>query len=289
MENLKAKEIRAISRKNLKGHWGQAILILVIYVAIISILTGLANYFLPHFLNLIVDLINIPLAFGFIFYFLNLSKGTQQLNDLFQNFTGKCWLKSLGTYILFSIGAIVCSIPAIIILVLFTFIGLLSTAATDTVANQAIHQTTHYGFAYGFGIIVGIILGIAIIVIIFIPTIIYSYTYSQIYFVFLERKDLSIIGIFKESRLLMRGNKWRLFRLQISYIGWVILAIIPLGIGLLWFIPYLIEGDAIFYKTLINKNNEPTNGNNFENKFSLDMEKSNEISRESQDIVDKYL
>ena len=47
---------------------------------------------------------------------------------------------------------------------------------------------------------------------------------------------------------MMNGNKWRLFCLHWSFIGWDILCIFTLGIGNLWLIPYKQAATAAFYR-----------------------------------------
>ena len=51
----------------------------------------------------------------------------------------------------------------------------------------------------------------------------------------------------------MVGYKWKYFLLYLSFIGWGILAMITLGIGLLWLIPYATTSLAAFYDKLTEK------------------------------------
>jgi uncharacterized membrane protein len=50
------------------------------------------------------------------------------------------------------------------------------------------------------------------------------------------------------SEVMMQGNRWRLFCLQISFIGWSLLSALTLGIGNLWLIPYTEAAMAAFYR-----------------------------------------
>jgi uncharacterized membrane protein len=60
-----------------------------------------------------------------------------------------------------------------------------------------------------------------------------------------------------ESKRLMNGNKWRLFCLCFSFIGWELLAVIfTLGIGMLWVVPYEEAAIAAFYRDICPKNEE---------------------------------
>ncbi|MCH4056968.1 MAG: DUF975 family protein [Lactobacillaceae bacterium] len=90
-----------------------------------------------------------------------------------------------------------------------------------------------------------------------IPGIIKNYAYSQANFVFKDLADsnngesISYLDCITKSRQLMVGNKWRLFILQVSFIGWDILACLTAGIGFLWLIPYKNATYAAFYADLV--------------------------------------
>ena len=50
------------------------------------------------------------------------------------------------------------------------------------------------------------------------------------------------------SMAMMDGFKWRLFCLQLSFIGWAFLCVLTFGIGYLWLIPYMQTSTAAFYE-----------------------------------------
>lgn len=80
-----------------------------------------------------------------------------------------------------------------------------------------------------------------------IPGIIASYRYAMVPYLMAEFPELRIMDAMDESKRLMAGNKWRLFCLQISYIGWAFLSLLTGGIGNLWLVPYQYAGDTAFY------------------------------------------
>ena len=49
---------------------------------------------------------------------------------------------------------------------------------------------------------------------------------------------------------MMRGNKWRLFCLSFSFIGWILLCGLTMGIGFLWLIPYADTSHWKFYRSI---------------------------------------
>ena len=70
-----------------------------------------------------------------------------------------------------------------------------------------------------------------------IPGIIKSYSYAAALYVVHETK-LEGTEAITESRRLMNGKKWKLFCLDFSFIGWYLLGMLCLGIGVLWVEPY---------------------------------------------------
>lgn len=74
------------------------------------------------------------------------------------------------------------------------------------------------------------------------------YRYAMVPYLIAEFPDLSVMDAMRESRRLMKGKKWRLFCLQLSFLGWDLLAaFFTLGIGYLWLMPYMQAADAAFY------------------------------------------
>lgn len=47
---------------------------------------------------------------------------------------------------------------------------------------------------------------------------------------------------------MMQGNKWRLFCLQLSFLGWILLTIFTCGIGMIVLNPYMEAAMAAFYR-----------------------------------------
>lgn len=88
-----------------------------------------------------------------------------------------------------------------------------------------------------------------------VPGIIKGYSYSQTYFVYYDAFEETgvrpgFLNSITRSRQLMNGYKGQLFLLDLSFIGWHILAILTLGIGYLWLTPYITATKAAFYDNL---------------------------------------
>ncbi|MGT2637472.1 DUF975 family protein [Streptococcus ratti] len=88
-----------------------------------------------------------------------------------------------------------------------------------------------------------------------IPGIIKTYSYCMTNYILKDKlekgESVTVTQAITESRQLMDGHKWEYFVLQLSFLGWAILANLTAGIGYLWLIPYIQTTTAAFYQNLI--------------------------------------
>ena len=81
-----------------------------------------------------------------------------------------------------------------------------------------------------------------------VPGIIWAYCYSMSSKILMDHPDWSPIRCMRESRLMMRGHKWSLFLLHLSFIFWILLTLFP---GVSVFVkPFVSLSEAIFYQDL---------------------------------------
>ena len=83
-----------------------------------------------------------------------------------------------------------------------------------------------------------------------IPGIIASLSYSMAHFIMVENPNMTAREALRASKELMDGYKWDLFCLNLSFIGWILLCILTLGIGYLWLDPYMNAAHAAFYRSI---------------------------------------
>ncbi len=88
-----------------------------------------------------------------------------------------------------------------------------------------------------------------------IPGLIMAYAYSMAIFISNDNPELSAMDAIKKSREIMKGHKWELFVLDLSFIGWILLACLTMGIGFIFLQPYIDTAHAEFYRELIEENN----------------------------------
>ena len=84
-----------------------------------------------------------------------------------------------------------------------------------------------------------------------IPGIVKIYEYRMIPYLLADNPNMSKQEAFRNSKAMMKGNKWRAFVLDLSFILWDILGVITFGIvSVLWVDPYKQLTDAALYNAL---------------------------------------
>ncbi|MCM1109263.1 MAG: DUF975 family protein [Clostridium sp.] len=81
-----------------------------------------------------------------------------------------------------------------------------------------------------------------------VPGIIKQYSYAMTVFILKDEPELKYNAAIEKSMVMMDGHKWDYFCLQLSFIGWVLLACCTCGIGFLWLGPYMASASAHFYE-----------------------------------------
>ncbi len=81
-----------------------------------------------------------------------------------------------------------------------------------------------------------------------VPGIIKGLSYAMTSYILVDYPELSANQAINLSRKMMYGRKFDLFYLYLSFIGWLFLCFLTLGIGLIWFLPYAQTAEASFYE-----------------------------------------
>ena len=245
-------ELKSESYSLLSENWGNAIAATLV-LAVVNIAAGLIPSIIGELLRLTITG---PIAFGTALYFLKFSKGEKaEIEDLFFAF------KSKETFLL-SLKAILITV-AIFVPVIFLFgtiwialfigdIGNLAGILGDGTAEGPytmdpafITELSSAIFQSGIGTII-----FSGIVIVLVPITIVSLALSQVYFIIVDQKTKSAREAIKMSWNVMKGNKRKLFLLQLSFIGWFILTVFTLFIGLIFLYPYIMTAYSKFYQNL---------------------------------------
>ena len=115
------------------------------------------------------------------------------------------------------------------------------------------------GFSENIGrnIIAGILYQIFITLwtlLLIIPGIIMSYAYSMTFYILKDHPEYTASQALKASKQMMKGYKMKLFLLDLSFIGWILVSLICcLGVGMLWVTPYMRAAKTEFYEVIKNR------------------------------------
>ena len=85
-----------------------------------------------------------------------------------------------------------------------------------------------------------------------IPGIIKSFSYAMTMFIKAKKPDMDANKAITLSRNMMNGNKWKLFCLSLSFMGWILLSIITLGVGFVFLTPYMNATKIAFFEDIYN-------------------------------------
>jgi len=102
-------------------------------------------------------------------------------------------------------------------------------------------------FLAGFLTLLAIIIGCIFLI---VPGIIAALMFAQTEFILKDDKEISAVDAMVKSMHMMKGHKGELFGLTLSFIGWLILCCMTLGIGFLFLAPYFNSTMAHYYEDL---------------------------------------
>lgn len=83
-----------------------------------------------------------------------------------------------------------------------------------------------------------------------IPGIVKFFSYSQAARIAKENPDITATEAITRSRAMMNGHKMQLFMLGLSFIGWILVGALTLGIAMFWIAPYINTTMANFYNEI---------------------------------------
>lgn len=108
-----------------------------------------------------------------------------------------------------------------------------------------------------FALIIGVSIVVSLMtfvwaLLLIIPGIIYAYKMAMVNYILADEEcgKLSWREVMDRSEKLMNGHKMDLFVFELSFIGWALLSIVTLGIGLIWFMPYVEVATIMYYEEL---------------------------------------
>ena len=197
---LQNSQIRKKSLEALDGNWGNAAILMLVYMALSIFLSTGGNVCLSplgtpwNALSNLSSLLLIPMGYAITVVFLGFLRGEKlEVKGLFKYYpSGRVWILSILTAIYTILWALLLLIPGII----------------------------------------------------------KSYSYAMAPYILKDNPEMGAEEAIVESMKMMKGYKLKLFLLDLSFIGWIILMILTLGIGILLLAPYMNTARETFYEEL---------------------------------------
>ena len=212
--------LRARARENISSHWG-----LAIGAAVMAwLLAGMGSSIIP----------NIEL--------------TQEVRQIMN------YDMPSGTHVSVRMG-----LPEVLALAHFIIGGVIQLGYAKFLLKEHDHADPEFNDLFsefdrfGDGFAQNALRGIYIILwslLLIIPGIVASYSYAMTPYIMAENPGMKANEAIARSKEMMDGHKGELFWLELTFIGWDLLAGLTLNIGYLWLNPYRNAAQAAFYRQL---------------------------------------
>lgn len=168
------------------------------------------------------------------------------------------WGLAIAVFVLLAlVPQAVAQIPCLGALVVLAIAGVLEYGQKRFFLSYARHEPADLGLAFSgfqmFGkcFLTGLLLSVFVflwMLLLIVPGIVKSFSYSMTWFILADNPNMDPIEAIDRSRAMMNGRKWKLFCLNLRFLGWSLLAILTVFIGFLWLIPYMQTSIAHFYE-----------------------------------------
>lgn len=237
---MTAKEIRGQARKRLKGNWLKFAMTTIVSALIVVLIENLGVNQNSEIVRIVIGtLIIFMLGLGIQNLYLGFTRESKfDLKNIICS--PKQYLNYLGYKLV--VGIVTFLLCIILLSVIFFMFGLGIISLFSAVYNGSsdiLQMGLNTILIFVFIIcVVSIVIGILI----------------QLYLgcvPYLILDDNGVFASIGKSIRIIKGHKFRLFKLILSFIGWHILSLLTLGFGYIFLLSYLNESITIFYLDLI--------------------------------------
>lgn len=261
-----SEDFRKEAREKLSGKWGKGVLITLVYVLITVILSFISEKINNEAVSLIISivdlLIGIPLAYGLINSFIKIFNNEDVsafdfISTGFSNFS-RSWGVAIFTFLKLLLPIVLMVLS--IILIMSGFLGSIMPALQNSIdinhTLSTINPSTINPSSVNASALLISLAGFVLYIISIILSITWSYYYKIAYIIAIDEPNLTSKEVVNKSKEYMKGNRFKLFCLELSFIGWAILAVFTLGIGFLWLLPYMQVAEISFARFVCGKKEE---------------------------------
>lgn len=167
---------------------------------------------------------------------------------------------NIGTYLGLSIVvSLIISVSSVVVIGPLLLAGALNLGLTMFIlqvvrTKKGDFNTGFMGFKqFGSSFVATLLMGIFIClwsILLYIPGIVAAFRYSMTYFILADNPEMSGSEAISKSKEMMKGHKWELFVLLLSFFWWYVLCAITGGIAAIYVSPYISATVANFYEQL---------------------------------------
>ncbi|MCL2382650.1 MAG: DUF975 family protein [Oscillospiraceae bacterium] len=254
-------ESKREAREILKGRWGKAVSIVIVHTVftyLISLISTVIPIVGPTISGTISAVISAVLTYNLVVTFMRFKRGEDVnafdiITKIPENFVA-AWKVMWGIFL--KMWGYVIALMALLFIFIFS-ISMLIVFQTMEAEFGAVNSV----FTGTIAIFTGVIAIALLIISIFamIRGLYYAFTWEIL---FDTRNEISGKKAAEKSEKLMQGRRWELFIFRLSFIGWVLLAMTPMIIGIIlmrtWMMPmsnlWTVQSMSmpIFYNFIIN-------------------------------------
>ena len=242
-------QLKNLAKDKLTGKYGSAIWALLLVTLVTRAVTGTAVTLIPvggWFWNIVSILLTAALSVflgvlqtGIAYYFLNIACNLNYSSgNVFYGFHEHAE-RSIKVSLAHVALETICTLPYQILALVFI-------------------QTFDYKY---------ILLAYAVMFLGYVVLAPFSLAISQSYYLLLDFPEATAMEVLKTSIRVMKGHKWRLFKLELSFLPLQIICMLSFGIGNLWLNPYMRMTYTEYFLDLMSPGKQESSDNyySFEN------------------------
>lgn len=228
------QEFKSEALAALRGNWGKAVLATLVYVVLVCLVSAPASYQSVKMQSYMQENVG-PHASIYDMAAMMQDPAYQLLSKRTNGYSSLTSLVSILLVMPLSLGYA------------NAMRRLLVSGENDLVSNTFRIAFSNYWHKV-WGLLWMTILTFLWSLLLLIPGLIKAFSYAMTPFILEDNPELSGVEAIHRSRMMMKGHKFDLFWLWLSFIGWFLLSILTCGIGFLWLVPYMETAQAAFYE-----------------------------------------
>lgn len=188
-----------------------------------AFLTGAETW--VYIIELIIGIFSTLMGIGFMRYTLKIYRGQEsRYSDVFSGFSKKGVKALIANIIIGIVTGVIVVIAAIVLSVIL--IGIAAVIGNEVIST---------------------ILIAAIVILVCALALMFYYSFLFTVYIICDEDDIGVVKAAIKSRKMVKGYKWQLFKVDLSFIGWYILTSITLCLAGIYVVPYAYTVQAGYY------------------------------------------